>query len=480
VPPLYLAAASLIVTALLPVLNAPRLVTAAVGLVLAVGVLVFGAWNGRGDASSQGQAEAAAKALAGGDLSAPADGSPLGDSVAALGSTLRPLTAAADMLALAGAEMAGAGATIREGIKDTSERASAIAASASDVSDNVAAMATAGEEMQSAIAQISQSAAQAADTATSGVEVVNAAVATMGALAESSVRVGDIIKAITSIAEQTNLLALNATIEAARAGDAGKGFAVVASEVKDLAQETARATKEIADTVERIQGDSASAISAINEVRGIIDQVSEFQQFIASAMEEQTLTTQQLTATTGEVARQAESIAGSVAVVAERAGETTRAATSSHLAVSEITRLATDLKNVLARLALPVVEKVPPSYDIEWDAAVNRITLTGKGDWDLPLAERFGRELISVFQQTKPGFTVLSKMKQLGATRPEVQKILGDTFQVANQRQMKYSVIIVDNPLVAMQLQRTSEAAGSPVSYTTSLPEAIATLDGYR
>ncbi len=474
--PLHLACAGLIVTALLPVVNTPDLVTVAVGVILAIAALVLGARTGHGGPTSARPAEVTVRALARGDLSAPADGSPLGDSVAALGSALRPLAAAADLLTIAGQEMAGAGATIREGTQDTSERASAIAASASDVSNNVAAMATAGEQMQSAIAEISRSATQAADTATSGVVVVNAAVATMGALAESSVRVGDIIKAITSIAEQTNLLALNATIEAARAGDAGKGFAVVATEVKELANETARATKEIAETVERIQGDSASAIDAINEVRGIIDRISEFQQSIASAMEEQTRTTEQLTATTGEVARQAESIAGSVAVVAERSGETTRAATSSHQAVSEITRLAAELKAVLGRLALPPVEKVPGSYDVVWEAPANRVHLTMRGEWDLPLAQRFGPELIAAFHRTSPGFTVLSDMSQLGATPPEVQEVLGDTMAVANERQMRYSVIIVENPLVAMQLQRTSETAGAPISYATSRAEAVARL----
>ncbi|MBT0771134.1 hypothetical protein KIH74_19495 [Kineosporia sp. J2-2] len=372
--------------------------------------------------------------------------------------------------------MAEAGATISEGAQETSGNANRIAESASDVSRNVAAMAAAGEEMQAAIAEISRSAAQAAETAASGVSAVSSAVSKMGALEESSARVGNIVKTITTIAEQTNLLALNATIEAARAGDAGKGFAVVAEEVKQLAQETARATEEIGNTVEQIQGDSSSAIQAIHEIRSIIDRISEFQQSIASAVEEQTLTTQQLTSTTAEVASQADSIASSVAVVASRSTSTSTAAVRNHKAVSELTRLAGDLKSVVSNLSLPAPESVPADYSIAWDRAANRLDLALRGNWEIDLAKKYAAELGAAFREGKPGWKCLCDMSQLGATTPDVQAQIEGTMALAGQLGIQYAVILLDNPLVAMQMQRSSDASGAPIGYATDRSEGLALI----
>ncbi|MFN8192797.1 MAG: methyl-accepting chemotaxis protein [Nocardioidaceae bacterium] len=113
----------------------------------------------------------------------------------------------------------------------------------------------------------------------------------MAELGNSSAEIGNVIKVINSIAEQTNLLALNATIEAARAGEAGKGFAVVANEVKELAQETAKATEDIGHRISAIQSDTENAVTAITEISAIIAQINDTQTTIASAVEEQTATT---------------------------------------------------------------------------------------------------------------------------------------------------------------------------------------------
>ena len=169
-----------------------------------------------------------------------------------------------------------------------------VASAAEQVSNNVTTVATGIEELTSSIGEIARNAGQGAQVAESAVEVEQNTNATIAKLGESSTEIGNVIKVITSIAEQTNLLALNATIEAARAGEAGKGFAVVANEVKELAKETAKATEDISKRIETIQGDTRAAIEAINEISAIINSVNDIQTTIATAVEQQTATTREM------------------------------------------------------------------------------------------------------------------------------------------------------------------------------------------
>jgi len=205
---------------------------------------------------------------------------------------------------------------------EASSRAGVVARSADEVSQNVQAVASGSEEMGASISEIAQNANEAARVATGAVQAVESTTGTMNKLGDSSREIGDVVRLITSIAEQTNLLALNATIEAARAGDAGKGFAVVADEVKQLAQETARATEDISRRVEAIQEDADQAGRAIADIAGVITRINEFQTTIASAVEEQTATTQAINAGVTEAASGSNLIAQNIAGVAEAAGAT--------------------------------------------------------------------------------------------------------------------------------------------------------------
>jgi methyl-accepting chemotaxis protein len=204
------------------------------------------------------------------------------------------------------------------------------------------------EQMGASIREISQNAAEAARVAEEAVGVTATTSATMAKLGESSAEIGNVIKVITSIAEQTNLLALNATIEAARAGEMGKGFAVVASEVKDLAQETARATEDISRRVQAIQADTTGAVTAIEEITRVIARISDFQTTIASAVEEQTATTAEMNRSVGEAATGTGQIAENITGVADAARLTTEGVSQSQHATAELARMSAELTDLVS------------------------------------------------------------------------------------------------------------------------------------
>ncbi|MBK7972622.1 MAG: PAS domain S-box protein [Deltaproteobacteria bacterium] len=233
--------------------------------------------------------------------------------------------------------------------EETSSQANVVAAAAEQVSHNVQTVATAAEEMSASIKEIAKNAAEAARVATSAVKVASDTNRTVSKLGDSSAEIGKVIKVITSIAQQTNLLALNATIEAARAGEAGKGFAVVANEVKELAKETAKATEDIGQKIEAIQTDTHAAVDAIGQISAIINQINDIQTAIASAVEEQTATTNEIGRNVGEAAQGSTEIAGNITGVAKAAQSTADGAATSLTSARELARMAEEMKSSLSR-----------------------------------------------------------------------------------------------------------------------------------
>ncbi|MTI44966.1 methyl-accepting chemotaxis protein [Roseibium hamelinense] len=224
------------------------------------------------------------------------------------------------------------------------ERGAQAVADSQNASSNVQAVASATEELNASISEISRQVATTAEIVGQTTTSAQSSNQKIAGLAEAADRIGDVVSLISEIAEQTNLLALNATIEAARAGDAGKGFAVVASEVKSLAGQTAKATEEISAQIAAIQASTTEAVEEIGKVSGSIEEVNSYTTTITDAVQQQGAATGEISRNVAEAADGTRSVSGAVELLNEDVVENSSSVNEMRQATVEMKQQAMQLR----------------------------------------------------------------------------------------------------------------------------------------
>lgn len=289
--------------------------------------------------------------------------SSISGNVVTLSDASRALSDSANHLSSGAAQSQSQSATISSAAEELSINMGNIAKSTEDMSNSISTVATAVGEMKATISEIASNAERSADVAGQAATLAAVSNAKVGDMGVAAQEIGKVIEVIQDIAEQTNLLALNATIEAARAGEAGKGFAVVATEVKELAKQTAAATDDIRKRIEAMQNSTGQAVNSIQEISQVVATVNELSRMIASAVEEQNITTQQIAGHVGSAAEMAVVVARGVAESAEASREitvnmsqvdevlhgTVTQATQSRSAGEELHRLAAEMHDLVSQ-----------------------------------------------------------------------------------------------------------------------------------
>ncbi len=247
------------------------------------------------------------------------------------------LTENASTLSTSSTQISGTAEELVVGADETTEQSTSVSAAAEEMATNMSSVsdsteemssgiemvASAVEEMTASIGEISQNAEKAASVAENAASLTTTSGEKISSLGNAADEIGKVIEVIEDIAEQTNLLALNATIEAARAGEAGKGFAVVATEVKELAKQTSDATDDIRHRIQGIQGSTKEVIESIGAIQEVISNVNDVSRTIASAVEEQRVTTNEIADRVSETSNSAKSISLTVAESAAASKEIT-------------------------------------------------------------------------------------------------------------------------------------------------------------
>lgn len=253
-----------------------------------------------------------------------------------------------NVVASAATELQASSKNLSEMADQTSRQTSTVAAATEEASTSVQTVASAAEELSASISEINRQVEESSRVAANAVEEVKKTDKTVSTLSEAAAQIGDVVKLIQDIAEQTNLLALNATIEAARAGEAGKGFAVVASEVKNLANQTAKATEEISGKIVTVQNVSHAAVEAIRTIGKVIEKIDDITKTIAEALHQQDAATKEISNNVQQASAGTSEVSSSIVNVTHAAKESGSAAGEVLEASGELSKQAEALRKEIA------------------------------------------------------------------------------------------------------------------------------------